>query len=245
MTVNTIPAEFNGTPLSIIDHDGKRWITAKQAGLALGYNEASANTGINNLYNRHRDRFDEGDTCSIKLMEQGQMRETRIFSATGCVTLGWLSNTSRAVEFQRWAKKTLARQMLAPTLPADPFVVIPGVRVTRRVEREVLEMFVAGIDYREIAHRLSISRAVVGTIVHGKYQFSRGAGRPECPPELIEAVAAKHLAIERIRLAAHVDRVASRYLSTANNQPLAEALDRVGRQLQQVPALALLPQGEI
>lgn len=37
-----ITAEFFGSPVSIIDHAGKHWLTAEQAGRCLGYNEANA-----------------------------------------------------------------------------------------------------------------------------------------------------------------------------------------------------------
>jgi hypothetical protein len=52
-------------------------------------------------------------------------------------------------------------------------------------------------------------------------------------------VAARHLAIEQQRLAAAQERIAQRYLSLANNQALADALEQVGRQLQQAPLRAL------
>lgn len=103
-----ITAEFFGSPVSIIDHAGKRWLTAEQIGRCLGYNDANARTGITNLYNRHQDEFTEADTCAIKLMAQGQMREFRIFSVTGCITLGWLSSTPRSRDFREWAKTALA-----------------------------------------------------------------------------------------------------------------------------------------
>lgn len=104
-------AEFNGLAIDIIDHAGKRWLTAEQVGLALGYNEANAGQGVRNLYNRHKDEFTEADTCQLNLIWQGQQREVRVFSSTGCVSLSWLSGTARAKEFKQWAKQNLAAQM--------------------------------------------------------------------------------------------------------------------------------------
>jgi len=113
-------AEFFGTPVSVLDHAGRRWLTAKEAGRCLGYNEANAGTGITNLYSRHADEFGEEDTCTIKLMAQGQMRELRIFSATGCQKLGFFANTARAKDFRTWAARFLAAQApAAPAMPAD------------------------------------------------------------------------------------------------------------------------------
>lgn len=112
--------------------------------------------------------------------------------------------------------------------------------VTRHVERLALEMFVNGQDLAAIGRALGISRATASLVVHGKYQFSPAAGAPECSRELIAAVAERHLVIEQARLADYHQRLANRLRHTAHNQPLAAALDHVGRQLQQHPARAML-----
>ncbi|MBK7812806.1 MAG: hypothetical protein IPJ52_00105 [Rhodocyclaceae bacterium] len=60
-------AKFNGTPVSIIGHAGKRWITAQEAGLCLGYNEANAQDerhGSESLYERHQHEFQDGCLAS-------------------------------------------------------------------------------------------------------------------------------------------------------------------------------------
>ncbi|MDP2430502.1 MAG: BRO family protein [Pseudomonadota bacterium] len=111
LALTTFAAEFNGTAVSVLDHAGHKWLTAEAVGLCLGYSPANARVGINNLYHRHLDRFDEVDTTVIKLMTVTGEKDTRIFSSSGCVTLGWLSNTARAAEFQRWAKHELAAQI--------------------------------------------------------------------------------------------------------------------------------------
>lgn len=105
-------SDFFGTPIQIIDHNGQRWITAEQAGLALGYNEANARIGISNLYSRNKDEFTEADTFVINLITnpQGGNPNTRIFSATGCQLLGFFSNTKRAKDFRAWAKHVLAQE---------------------------------------------------------------------------------------------------------------------------------------
>lgn len=116
---NNIPAVFNGTSFDIIDHEGKRWLSADQIGFALGYASTNARQGIINLYNRHADEFTVDDTCVINLISQGQLREVRIFSATGCHLLSFFSNTARAKEFRAWAKQVLTGQAPVPAL-AEP-----------------------------------------------------------------------------------------------------------------------------
>lgn len=111
-------AEFFGTPISVIDHAGRRWLTAEQAGRCLGYNDANARQGINNLFKRHEDEFTEEDTFVINLMTnpQGGNPNTRIFSATGCQKLGFFASTARAKDFRTWAAKVLAGQAPAPVV---------------------------------------------------------------------------------------------------------------------------------
>ncbi len=113
-----ITTEFMGTAVSVIDQNGKKWLTAEDVGRCLGYNEANASQGVRNLYNRHADEFTEADTCQLKLMMAGQMRELRVFSDAGCIKLGFLSNTERSKAFRTWAAKVLAREMQAAAAPS-------------------------------------------------------------------------------------------------------------------------------
>lgn len=113
-----IPAEFHGTPLSIIDHGGQKWLTADQIGKCLGYANGDESRSVRKLYERHGEEFTEQDTCVVKLTAQqrggqsdapsGNAQSTRIFSDTGCIKLGFFAATPRAREFRTWASKTLA-----------------------------------------------------------------------------------------------------------------------------------------
>lgn len=114
-------ATFHGQQLSIIDHDSRKWLTAEQIGQAMGYSSDRARDSINTLFKRHDDEFSDADTCTINLMSQGQRRQTRIFSDTGCIKLGFFANTPRAKEFRTWASKELAgRQERRPTIADFP-----------------------------------------------------------------------------------------------------------------------------
>lgn len=237
-----ITAEFFGSPVSIIDHNGKRWLTAQEVGICLGYNEANARTGVTNLFNRHADEFTEADTCVIKLMTQVQMRETRIFSATGCIKLGFFANTPKAKQFRAWAAQTLEAGGPAP-LPQAHGPALPGLKMNRHKERLLMERFAAGETITDAAKALGISRTTASLVLYGKYQFSYGSGDMECSDELIAAVAARHLAIEQERLALMQERIAQRYLQNANNARLALALGVVGGQLREAPREALTVAG--
>lgn len=227
-----MPTEFHGKQLDIIEHAGRRWLTAEQVGLALGYGEANARQGIGHLFRRHADEFTDADTCEVKLTSQGQQRDLRLFSSTGCIKLGFFANTGRAKDFRAWAAKVLDGQapaVIVPILPAR-------CGITRRIERQVFELFVSGLMQKQIAKELSISPATVNLLLRAKYQFSPWAGAPECAPELIAAVAAQHLVVEQDKLIAAQERIAQTFCSHANNQQLADALDAVGRRLA-LPAL--------
>lgn len=220
-------AEFHGTTLNIIDHAGRRWLTAEQAGLALGYNKANARIGIQNLYSRHADEFTEADTGVINLITPGGRQDVRCFTSSGCIKLGFFASTGRAKEFRAWAAKVLDGQ------PAPVPAALPAARctITRRIERQVFELFVAGLRQKQIALELAVSPSAVNQLLHAKYRFVPAAGAAECSPELIAAVAARHLEVEREKLLEAQERIAQKFLCSANNQPLARALDAVGQQL--------------
>lgn len=111
-------ADYHGTSIQLIEKDGNRWLTARDLGICLGYSEANARQGIINLYNRHLDEFTEKDSCEIKLISQGQERNTRIFSPSGCHLLSFFANTGRAKDFRAWAKEVLVQASAALPAPA-------------------------------------------------------------------------------------------------------------------------------
>ena len=103
-------ADYHGTSIQLIEKDGNRWLTARDLGLCLGYNEGNARQGILNLYNRHLDEFTEQDSTVIKLMTvDGKERDTRIFSPSGCHLLSFFASTTRAKDFRAWAKEVLVQ----------------------------------------------------------------------------------------------------------------------------------------
>ena len=125
-TTGTLPtlAEFHGTSISIIERDGQRWLTADQAGRALGYEEGNTRKGVLKIYERHIDEFTGLDTCVVKLTTQGQGRDTRIFSATGCIKLGFFANTRQSKKFRHWASEVLANRQTTPEEhPANALIV--------------------------------------------------------------------------------------------------------------------------
>lgn len=229
--LQSIPAEFHGTPLTIIEHASRKWLTAEDAGLCLGYSSANASQGVRNLYNRHNDEFSTDDTCQIKMIWQGQNREMRMFSETGCIKLGFFSNTTRAKEFRNWASQTLAGK----TVEAKPRAPMPplqnSIKINRKLEREVFEMFAAGWRARDIGKELKIGESTVNRLLHANYRFSPFAGVPEVTEELSIAVAERFYALEQHRIAMNNERIAQSYLANSHNVAHAKTLEQVGQRL--------------
>lgn len=239
-SLQTIPADFFGTDVSIIDHNGQRWLTAEDIGLCLGYSSDKARQSINNLFNRHADDFTEADSTVIKLMTvDGKLRDVRVFSQSGCVTIAWAANTPKAKQFRIWAKQILvghlesqadshalsdrlestlermansidllAQGMNATLLQHNTTAKYIGllemnqrghVRITREIEKQVLELYAGGMPQPSIANLLRISKASVNLLVKGKYKFSPLAGTPCTPAEISAAVIDRMITEERER----------------------------------------------
>ena len=224
--MNTAVSIFNGMPIAIIDHANQRWLTAEEVGLCLGYNVANARQGIINLYNRHLDRFDASDSVEIKLISTDSKEyRKRVFSLAGCITLGWLSNATRAKDFQHWAKQVLVQELAGqPPAPEKAPRHRGRAQITRQVEFDALTLFIRGLSQREIANKLAISKTQVNLMLHAKHRFPLDAGHDLTTPELIEAVVARHMSEERARLV-------RKYCANASNQRLTASLDEAGTRM--------------
>jgi len=223
MQLQTIAANFHGTTVDIISHDNRKWLTAEQIGLCLGYNPANASAGIRNLYNRNIEEFSDTDACRINLMRQGQNRESLIFSVTGCNLLGFFSNTARAKEFRAWAKQVLAGMVSTDSVPQMLHSSLMP-RVTRAIEFDALNLFVQGWSQKAISTRLDISLSTVNMLLHGRYRFSEHAGKDQTTPELLQAVVDRHVASERMR-------IRQKFCASAANQTLQALMDGSGVQI--------------
>lgn len=127
---------FLDRQVRVIDHNGKKWLTAEQVGQCLGYSEANVSKGIHYLYLRHMDEFTEQDSVDLKLTStDGKAYSKRIFSASGCIKLGFFSNTKRSKLFRQWASEVLSDQLYQPqaNTPITEYATEP----TRPIEQEM------------------------------------------------------------------------------------------------------------
>lgn len=115
-TLNTCAnaLSFHSTTFGIVDHQGLPWLKANEIAQALGYADESA---INRIYARRSDEFTNAMTCSVKLTDQTQTREVRIFSLRGAHLLAMFARTAVAKEFRVWVLDVLEQQNSRQTQP--------------------------------------------------------------------------------------------------------------------------------
>jgi predicted transcriptional regulator len=221
MNISTTPAVFHGQTVTLIHHQGRRWLTAEQIGLCLGYAPDEASNSINRLYARHADEFTAEDTLTVKLTANSRGNPTtRIFSHTGCIKLGFFAATAKAKAFRAWAAQTLAGGAAAPGAPVSSL--LPTPKVTREVELKALMLFAEGHSLRDIGKALGISAATVSRLTHGTYRFTPNAGADLTTPELLQRVAQRHIARD-------IEMLTQKYCSSAANKRLEHTLDEAGQ----------------
>jgi hypothetical protein len=115
---------FGDVEITIIDHQGRPWLTAADLARALGYKRADK---VGRLYDRHADEFTDEMTACPKLGVKGfgsgeSEKPVRLFSPRGCHLVAMLARTGRAKAFRRWVLdvlEQLAVRPAAPVVPAD------------------------------------------------------------------------------------------------------------------------------
>lgn len=114
--------------LSIVDHRGEPWLTARELGTALGYRDESA---VPRIYARHQDELTEETTLTVKVTVNAG-RPDRIFSPRGCDAVGFFAKTDRAKAFRRWVLDVLERHPRGPAAaPAPECRLMPYRALTR------------------------------------------------------------------------------------------------------------------
>lgn len=93
--------QFNDHKIELINHNGQAYMTLPQIEGALGF--SNSGKAISNIYNAHKEEFDEEMSCLIK---QGRTR-VRIFNREGAWLIGMFARTPKAAEFRRWVLKVL------------------------------------------------------------------------------------------------------------------------------------------
>lgn len=99
--------QFENTELSIIDHNGLRWLRGPQIGAALGF-QGDSSKHVRKLYNRHASEFDDQTSCLVAVpSDNGGVQKTRVFSPRGAALIAMLAKTERAAKFRQWVLDVL------------------------------------------------------------------------------------------------------------------------------------------
>lgn len=160
--MNTQIIQFNAdTAVSIISHDNRRWLTAEDVGRCLGFGKGNERKGIIAAFNRHVDEFTAEDTCVVKLATQGQTREIRIFSETGCIKLGFFSNTPTAKTFRKWAAKVLSGSLNELCHASQLDALKTAYLHSNPDAQKLLNYLAKGLSHVEIGKLLEISPSTV------------------------------------------------------------------------------------
>ena len=96
--------QFNNNSISVIDYKQEKWLTSFDIAKALGYEKTKS---ITNLYNNHKDEFEENISQVIDSMTSGKKVKTRIFNREGAWLIGMFARTPKAAEFRKWVLKVL------------------------------------------------------------------------------------------------------------------------------------------
>lgn len=116
--MNTSPntLRFQDTEITITDHNGQPWLTARDLSRALNYKNPRAVSGV---YDRNKAEFSEDMTLVLNLSTNGfgngtTAKPVRIFSPRGCHLIAMFARTDRAAEFRRWVLDVLEQYQAEP-----------------------------------------------------------------------------------------------------------------------------------
>ena len=105
--------QFNDHKIELLRHNGQDYMTQRQIAVSL---EFKSPVGVSDLYNAHKEEFDEEMSCLIK---QGRTR-VRIFNREGAWLIGMFARTEKAAAFRRWVLRVLKTASDGPAAPVLP-----------------------------------------------------------------------------------------------------------------------------
>ena len=140
---------FGPTNLSIIDRDGRPWITSADLARALGYSLAGS---VNKIFERNKREFTDDMTLNVNLTLKGfgngdSAKPVRIFSARGCHLVAMFARTPDARAFRRWVLDVLEKlgtEKVHETSPVMGRFQIPD-RDFKRMDFDMAQALVADL----------------------------------------------------------------------------------------------------
>jgi len=133
MTNLPVSLSFEGIELTIIDHEGRPWLSAADLARALGYADTRS---LSKIYARNEDEFTPDMTEVVKMATSGNYQtNTRIFSPRGCHLVAMLAKTAKAKAFRKWVLDVLDGVSFRTDAPLEPITPKQFQVIRRRVQR--------------------------------------------------------------------------------------------------------------
>lgn len=108
---------FQNQPIRLAEIDGKKWASAADIALALGYSRADS---VTRLYDKYKAEFSDSMTQVIETTDSvvsgNLVVKARVFSLRGAHLIGMFARTKKAQEFRRWVLDVIEQHQAAPSL---------------------------------------------------------------------------------------------------------------------------------
>ncbi len=221
---NPLTLQFRNIELRIVDHRGKPWVTAEDAGRCIGYEKPRQS--ILNLYKRNAEFFDASETTEIELLvprggrssvtnlmtdelkkaspKQHMVKQTiRIFSLRGLNRLGLYARTEQGNLFHNWVLDLLEGRHFQNSLIADHRKLVDFFFARRPNWRTLAELLVTrgySLDYMAIKANMSFSsaRRALRAMHHrgliSSYDYQSGMHDAKLAKPYFEALVDSHVA---------------------------------------------------
>lgn len=151
-TALTTPVVFDGARISLVEHNGQRWITTSDLAAALEYEDTST---VTRIHARHSHEFTDEMTLTVNLTVKGfgsgaDMKPVRIFSPRGCHLIAMFARKPKAEAFRRWVLDVLE----TPPKPPEPPRALPtSSDVHARIARRAMQL--AQADCQDYVERMT------------------------------------------------------------------------------------------
>lgn len=127
-TALTTPVVFDGARITLVEHNGQRWIATRDLAAALEYEDTST---VTRIHARHSHEFTDEMTATVNMTVGVTPVPVRIFSPRGCHLIAMFARKPKAEAFRRWVLDVLETPAKPPEPPPAVIGTIPGGLIDR------------------------------------------------------------------------------------------------------------------
>lgn len=182
--------QFNEHAITLVDHNGDRWMTGEDIGNALGY--TNPRDQISKIYERNKSELD-GYSVTVKLTAtDGKLYDTRVYNEEGVIIITFLSKQPKAVAFRRWAAAVLKslRHAGQPAINPAHLAALQGelLKANPRLQ-DVLNLTRLGYSQARIGEMLGLGP----TAIYNAAKRLRECGFVVCAESALSKQAVQHV----------------------------------------------------